>query len=197
MELSTSSLQFLDPPCNLSGTQQRMSSSCSLQMSNWSCLCCLFRSNVSLVYLSPCLNPAAFHHQWNDLATAPSLKYMGDVLSRCHIVSAHVWHHLRQASAFYFQIDAFPKYEHKNSCLQSSAEWLRGKNDMQSVHKTITGLSCRCLRGVLEMRCKSMLGNGAHWTASAILAKPCHIDTMTTQSHMANHATHDLKKKKL
>ena len=144
---------------------------------------------MSLVYLWPC-KPSSLYHLWNDLLTHACLKYVGNIFLCCQIISTYVECHLRQASAFY--LDRwnwlFQNLHIKTAVCKALLNGCKEKPTSILYIKPLQAFHAWCLQGILEIRCKSMLEKGTNWTASHIVAKPCHVDTGTRKSHMASNA---------
>lgn len=181
--------QTLDQPCNLSETQQWISSSCTLQMNNRRCLCSLFISDVSLRLSVPLWalqplpsvkRPLRRLHLWNvweiSFPAATSSPLMWSTTWDKPPPFLDGWNRL------------FQNLNIKTAVYKALLNGCKEKPTRSLYIKPLQAFHARCLRGILEIRCKSILGNGTNWTASAIQAKPCHIDTRTTQSYMASCA---------
>lgn len=119
--------------------------------------------------------------------TVACRKHVGEIIVCRPIISAHAGHHLRQPSASpgQMKLGFSIQSEHKNSCRQSSAEWLRAQTNMQSVHKTITGLSCPM---PVQKNKKSLkLDARVLWKWDRASSPGCTASAMSQlQSHMAS-----------
>ncbi len=130
--------QTLDPPCYISPTQQLISSSCTFINEQQKVMCYLYN-------FAP---PAFTISEMNSLPVA-SLKYLVNIfhLPLHHQYSCGAPPETSICLLWMYESVLSIWSAHKNSGLQSSAEGLQGKTNMQSAHKTITDLSCKaCLK---------------------------------------------------
>lgn len=101
-------------------------------------------TNVSLVYLRPS-RPSGLYHLRNDLCDGCIFEMYGIYfsLNASFTGTTNVEHNLREASASFGWNRLFhPIWTLKTTVDRALLNGCKEKTNMQSVHKTITGLSC-------------------------------------------------------